>query len=316
MSEIKKKIDEIINSSCENKILDYRYTSTYKEISRAIFICLDNNTLYGLIMVIQSLIMHNDIDNYVFNILTDDECYKKTLKIFKEIFKNLSYNIKIFDTKLINKIEKYFNNSCEYNPHCKNIMNYARFFYQNYFNEKYYLYTDTDILFNDSIEPFFNNLENNYINVVLNIDLFDAVRPKEEYKNYLENKYNLNFTSEGFNAGIYAINNTKSLEENHLNKIVDFMNDENNCFKFGTQPVVNIFYNKIKNGIENDYLIINNNKYSIWNYHDTWNFSNYDVVNNNFYKFKCVHFTGNKKPWDINCPYYNIFLNIISHIEL
>ena len=224
-----QKLDNLLKISNKN-LKTQNYNNEYQKNDKAIFICLDENCIKGLIMVIQSILNYNNKNKYVFNILCEDLVYDKTVNIVNNLFSDINFNIKKFINEELDCIQKYFNNSCLNNIRCRNVMNFARFFYEKYFDENYYLYTDTDMIFNGNIDIFFENLENEYIKVILNHNLEDAVCPIEYKKKYLSTKYNLDFNSNGFNAGIYSINNFKSKNENHLQKIINLMNEENNSF--------------------------------------------------------------------------------------
>lgn len=326
-------INSIINNIISNKHIDINKLKSInynnKNINKAIFICLDCNCIKGLIMVLQSILNHNDKNKYVFNILCEESAYVIVLEILNKLFYDINYNVKIFDCNLLYKIDKYFNNSCGENPHCKNAMNYARFFYELYFDENYYLYIDTDIIFNGNIDHFFTNIEYEYIKVVLNLNLYEAVRPKLEKIKYIEEKYNLvlknigiyinqndDMRSKGFNAGIYCINNLKNKENDNLNKIITFMNDEYDSFYFGTQPVVNIFYHNILSFIENNYMVYNDGIYSEWNNYKTWTDIDIKSIMNNFEKFKSIHVVGKVKPWEKESEFKYLYQQIINTIKI
>jgi lipopolysaccharide biosynthesis glycosyltransferase len=308
-----QKLNEIIKED-NNDYPSCNININYKNNNKAIFICIDINCINGLIMLIQSFLKHNNVDDYVFNIFCEKSVFEVAKKTMKLLFDNTNYNIKLFDNNDLNVINKYIDNSCSVNKHCKNDMNFARFFYEKYFEENYYLYIDADIIINGNVDVFFNNLENNYIMVVQNFELIKAVKPKEDKIKYLESEYKLKFNSNGFNAGIYSINNIKSKNENNLDKIISLMNKEYDTFNFGTQPVLNLFYNDKLNSIQNNYfdIEINNIKKSIteWNETDI-SINKVNLTSSLINNFKSIHFCGSIKPWHDNSPHHKLFLSII-----
>lgn len=296
---------ELLNDLVTDDYKEYNsinINNNYKNNNKAIFICLDNNCIFGLIMTIQSIIKTNEVNSYIFNILCDYESYNITKKVLNTLFSNINFNIKKFDFSMLVPMNNYIINSCKINSRCRNNMNYSRFFYEKYFEEDYYLYIDTDIIVKHDLNIYFENLENCYIRTVLNMDLRSAVEPSEIKTKYLTETYKVDFTDKGFNAGMYTINNKKAKEENHLDEIIKFMNTEYRSFKLGTQPIVNIFYyNKISDIGD-----------LTWNYCNLRRLKDYKSILNNL---KSIHFKGNGKPWEVNDKFYNMFLEVIFSNE-
>jgi lipopolysaccharide biosynthesis glycosyltransferase len=284
--------------------------------SKAIFICVDKNTILGLIMLIQSILLTNNKNKYIFNILANDEDYERIKYIMNIVFPITNYNIQKFNNEDLDSILLYFNNSCKLNKHCKNNMNFARFFYEKYFITELYLYIDTDIIIYNNIDVFFDNLENELIKVVNNVKLIKSAYIKSDKVKYMINKYNLDLYSQSFNAGIYSINNSKFIKEDHLNKLIKFMNTEYDCFDLGTQPIMNIYFYNYITGIP--IKIFNDIVHRFISFSD-WNFNDVSVVENvtkHLSEIKSIHFTGPNKPWDLTSKYFNLFNNIIKTINI
>jgi lipopolysaccharide biosynthesis glycosyltransferase len=288
----------------------------YNDVNRAIFICADKNTLLGMVMVIQSFFQYNDRRGYSVNILVDSDVYVAVKSIMYEYFSKLNYKIKPFDNSNLEALHPFMTSSCTNNPLCRNDMNFARFFYQNYFSEPLYLYVDTDILIFANVDVFFENLGNATITVVKNLSLiYTASFTSQDACKAILSKYNIKSEHElSFNAGIYSVNNEAFVRDNHLHGLLHFMSQEPTSFKFGTQPVLNIYFFHIATSIGIKSIFCNKNHicYSDWNY--TWHMAVNDTMSC-FSKIKSLHFSGTLKPWNTTSPYFPLFIKVIKSLK-
>lgn len=288
----------------------------YNRVNRALFLCVDRNTLLGMVMVIQSFFTFNDPRCYIVNLLVAGDVFITVKSILHKYFSKMNYRIQSFDKSNLEAIKPFIESSCTDNPHCKNEMNFARFFYQNYFSEPLYLYVDTDILIFSNVDVFFENLSNETITVVKNFPIvLTAQFTSPTAKSNVLSKHNIKGEMElSFNAGIYSVNNEEFVRNNHLNGLIQFMCEETESFRFGTQPVLNIYFFHIATSVPIKAIFCNKNHiyYSDWNY--TWHTAVNDTIHC-FSKIKSLHFSGDCKPWNETSPYFSLFNKVINSIK-
>jgi lipopolysaccharide biosynthesis glycosyltransferase len=301
-----EKIQRVINTSNSNYVLNKNTSNSDK----AIFITVDKDSIMPFICLIQSIINTNNVNRYVFNILADYSSISYVTRVMNGLFSRTNFNIKEFNYTDLNPIYDYI-----YNNPIKSKMHYARLFYENYFEEIYYVSIDVNTIIYGDISPFFNfdiNNEDHIINVVKNFRLLNVCGISNDKLKYVISNFRLDPKSFGFTSFIYAINNKYFTLNEHLNKILKLMDAESKTFNCGLQSILNVYFYHIAKTFntilfrKTEYI-----HYSDWAYFDL---SNSEVFKKNQKKIKSIHFNGLAKHYNNNSSHYELFLNVIKTI--
>ena len=263
-----------------------------------ITLCSDENNYSGLLAVINSIKMNtkrlNDIKFHILVYENSDDLAKKMDIAFagtvsyeiKELSKYSHITSFLNDTMVIHGGEKF--------KHILNIMNFARFYMPIIFEDvDFGLYLDTDMIVLTDITNIFNEV---VLDDSLTIAVPNKARPVKFFSGPI--KYVL-----GFNAGIYILNFVYWRNNNILSECEKIMvqNKENRMFDLGTQPILNLIFNKNWKPIDR-----------------RWNFTNLGsrIIDDKKTNSQFVlHWTGTKKPWlddGLNKEYWEKYkINII-----
>lgn len=262
-------------------------------------LCSDINNLAGLLITINSIVKNcSNPECLHFYILVDTIGLVDLLEtIFGRFMQKVNHTIKHFDEAASNAISGY-QNFCNDNKHCRNLMNFSRFFLPSVFTEpEFMVYIDTDFLVVDDI-----------CNLWAHIDKkseFYAI--PSEYTNEMAYSLTKDSTVElskrpPFNAGIYVMNCKAWRENAYVFEFIEMINDPvlQKSFRFGTQPLLNYKFQETYillptrwNRVAYDYVReIENRPISLFN-----NLSNEELVSHGV---SALHFAGTPKPWFIS----------------
>ncbi len=212
----------------------------------SVALCTDEYGLAGLIITINSMIKNcSNPSRLRFYILVSEQVFKDLLIQYStKLFGNVNVKIEVVPKDIEHVIPGY-NEYCKGNIHCKNLMNFSRFFIGDIFPElQSYLYIDTDYLIVDDIIKLWDSVEKD--------DEFYAV--PSEYSN--ERAYSLTELGKQtlelshrrpFNAGIYIVNAEIWRRNKRTQDFIGFVNSQQfqKMFRFGTQPLLNYIYQDI-----------------------------------------------------------------------
>ena len=194
-----------------------------------IFICLDSNCLVPLNCLINSIIKCKN--NYMFCILVDNE---QTLNLVNKLSNDLGI--------LINA--QIFIPNQDYDSFYLGRMNYARFFFEDYFDVDDYIYIDTDMIVFGDIDEIWqiymqNKNDKSYFASIMVDSIQSLIVVNPEYKTAYDK-----FQDRGFNAGIYITSAFLWKKNNVKENILKLLENSKGHFKFGTQPLLNIYFYK------------------------------------------------------------------------
>jgi lipopolysaccharide biosynthesis glycosyltransferase len=265
----------------------------------SIALCCDSQNLAGLLITVNSIIKNcSQPERLHFYIIMDSLLLVNlTKQIFTIFIPGIFYTIKELSEENANAISGY-RNFCNSNTHCRNLMNFSRFFLPDLFTEpEYLLYIDTDILVVDDICKLWKNIDK--------VSEFYAV--PSEYTNELayaltaENTLKLS-ERKPFNAGIYIMNCRIWRENEYTMDFIEMIQNPTlqKSFRFGTQPLLNYkFQDKYTelptswNRIAYDYVNeIGNRPILLFNI-----LSKEELIQENI---SAIHFAGSPKPWMTN----------------
>jgi lipopolysaccharide biosynthesis glycosyltransferase len=303
-----EKINQIIYTSNS----DYVSVKNNSNTDKAIFITVDKDSVIPFICLVKSIINTNNVSHYVFNILTDYDSISNVTAVMNGLFSQTNFNIKEFNYADLNPIYDFI-----YNNSIKSKMHYAKLFYENYFEEIYYVSIDVNTIIYSDLTPFFNfdiNNEDHIINVVKNINFMYACTISRHKTRRILNNFRIDPNSFGFNSFIYSINNKYFKLNNHLNQIIKLMDNESTTFNNGLQSIFNVYFYHIAKTF-NPILFRKTAAihYSDWAYFDL---SNTEVFKKNQKKIKSIHFNSLDKHYNTNSKHYELFLNVIKTINL
>lgn len=265
----------------------------------SVVLCTDEYNLPGLFVTVQSIFKNCSTPSRLyFYVIVSEQSIKDLLEFHRTLlFENIQIQIQVLNQENQAKIANY-KEFCESNAHCKNLMNFARFFISDIFPEiNTYLYIDTDYLVIDDITQLWDSLDKNE----------EIYAVPSEYTN--ERAYSL--TEQGktlldlsprrpFNAGIYIINSHIWKQKNRTEECISLINSKymQKMFRFGTQPLLNYLFQGVY-----VYLPTKWNRIA----HDTVEelagqrpidylnaLSKNDLIKQNI---SAVHFAGMPKPW-------------------
>jgi len=209
----------------------------------SVALCTDEYSLAGLFITINSIIKNCATPSRLFfYILVSENAFKHLLTRYSEkLFGKVNIKIEVVDKETENRILGY-NEYCKDNLHCKNLMNFSRFFIGDIFQELHtYLYIDTDYLIVDDIATLWDSIDKT--------EEFYAI--PSEYSN--ERAYSLTEVGKHclelshrrpFNAGIYIVNVDLWRSQNRTEEFIAMINSPalQRMFRFGTQPLLNYVY--------------------------------------------------------------------------
>ena len=253
----------------------------------------DKNQFIGLLATTNSICRHSN-DNYKdidFYFLVD----KKEKPILENLIKTkFPYKIN-YKIKEINEDPEISNNIRVNNKGSKetaNIMNFARFNFQNEFpNLDKILYIDADIIIKDDITKLYENLNINKSPLyAVNVGTFKKRRDIYDTRPYDNNvPY--------FNAGLYITSLNYWRNNNLKYKIIEIMkkhkNSKKGLFRLGTQPILNIIFHNNFKEIPKE-----------WN---TTGLGYKKVKSNLINNAKGIHWTGQYKAWNKNGRYKELW---------
>jgi lipopolysaccharide biosynthesis glycosyltransferase len=253
----------------------------------------DKNQFDGLVAIVNSILIHTNQKNRLFfNFLVDKNEKNILDKLLKRKLNLQNYYIKEIkeDTQITNNIRVNRDNNI------KNIMNFARFNFENEFSHlDKILYLDCDMIVKAPIENLFDKASNSkYPLAAIGIKNFKNC---DDIYDECKKMYNLKNEYPYFNAGVYCTYLNYWRENGIKNKIIKIMKDHKNSkkglFKLGTQPILNIAF-------ANNFQVLEK----------PWNTGGLgykkvspDVINN----AKILHWTGKQKPWLSNGRYKELW---------
>ncbi len=203
-----------------------------------ILLSLDSNLFIPSLTLINSIVKTNEKNIRFFILVAEKkEEYRKMLE---KNFKNYEFNIEKFnDVDDFREIIAVLKENATKNQHIFNIMNFARFYLPIVFKKiDKGIYLDIDMI----VRANFDNLlkEFDYINK----DFYLASPLNMECENMNLDKQG--YTGKAFNAGFMVWNLKKYRDEKMINEVKELIHyqKENNAWKLGTQPILNIIYYK------------------------------------------------------------------------
>lgn len=254
-----------------------------------ILLSLDPTLFRPSLNLINSIVKHNNYRKIAFYIIvsSDLDYYKKMLTIFKKC--KFNFTIRLFDNNddvnfLTDNIKLLSENSSKKTQYIFHLMNFARFHIPDIFPEiDHGIYLDIDMINQqnfDKILEEFNYFEKDF-------DIISPMNMKPEDMNLDK----IGIKSMCFNAGFYIWNLKKYRQQNLLSKVKDLiiLQKNENIWKLGTQPILNIIY-------ENKVIDIDKR----------WNSKGYGKINVDGIESKkardayIIHWNGPIKPWDNN----------------
>ena len=255
----------------------------------------DKNQFEGLVAIVNSILIHTKQKNRLFlNFLVDKNEKNILDKLLKKKFNLQNYYIKeIEEDKMITENIRV---NREKENYIKNIMNFARFNFENEFSHlDKILYLDCDMIVKAPIENLYDKFDNiNYPIAAIKTRNF---KNSEDIFDECKEMYNLKDEYPYFNAGVYCTSLNYWRQNGIKKKIIQIMKahkkSKNGLFELGTQPILNIAF-------ANNFQVLE----------ISWNTGglgykkvSLDEINN----AKILHWTGKKKPWLSNGRYKEIW---------
>ena len=272
-----------------------RRENFYNQEQVNIVMSCDKNQFEGLVAIVNSILIHTKQKNRLFfNFLVDKNEKDILDKLLKKKLNLQNYYIKEIEE------DKMITNNVRVNRdnNIKNIMNFARFNFENEFSHlDKILYLDCDMIVKEPIENLYDNFDNiNYP--------FAAVKIKDFKNNddiYSECKkmYNLKDEYPYFNAGVYCTSlkfwRQNGIKRNIIKIMIAHKKSKKGLFKLGTQPILNIAF-------ANNFQVLE----KAWN---TGGLGYKKVSPDEINNAKILHWTGKQKPWLSNGRYKEIWNN-------
>jgi lipopolysaccharide biosynthesis glycosyltransferase len=265
----------------------------------SIALCTDEYSLAGLFVTVNSIIKNCSTPSRLeFYVVISENIFKHLLERYStKLFGDVKVKIEIINEEIEGRILGY-KEFCRDNLHCKNLMNFSRFFIGDIFPELHsYIYIDTDYLIVDDITKLWDSIDKHN----------ELYAVPSEYTN--ERAYSLTDVGKQslelshrrpFNAGIYVVNAELYRKNNRTEQFVELINSPGfqRMFRFGTQPLLNYVYQDTYvylptqwNRIAYDKIVELGNQRPI----DLVNIlSEGDLVKEGI---SAVHFAGIPKPW-------------------
>ncbi len=264
-----------------------------------IILCTDEYNLAGLFVTMNSIYKNcSDSSRLEFYILVNESFIKNTIYVAVEkFFKGIKIRVEVFGSELTKKIAGY-QDFCRNNAHCKNIMNFSRFFIPELFPEvQGFIYMDTDYLVIDDILTLWDGISmtNEFYAVPVlcsNKDIYSYEEKDEE---------GLNLSSRHpFNAGIYIVNANEWKKNDRTKELISLTNSKyfQSIFRFGTQPLLNYIFQG-----HYEYLPMKWNRLAYEKMNELMGqrpidlmsvFSKDDLIKE---EISAIHFNGIPKPW-------------------
>jgi lipopolysaccharide biosynthesis glycosyltransferase len=258
-----------------------------------IVLSCDKNQFVGLVAILNSILIHTKQKNRLFfNFLVDKNEKDILDKLLKRKLNLKNYYIKeIEEDKMITE-----NIRVNRDNNIKNIMNFARFNFENEFSHlDKILYLDCDMIVKAPIENLYDKFDNiNYPIASVKIKNF---KNSEDIYSECKKMYNLKEEYPYFNAGVYCTSLNYWRQNGIKKKIIQIMKahkkSKKGLFKLGTQPILNIAF-------ANNFQVLE----KAWNTAGLgYKKVSQQVINN----AKILHWTGKQKPWLPNGRYKEIW---------
>lgn len=223
------------------------------------------NYVDKVLTTIKSICKYNN--NIDFYILNDD--YPQ------EWFKYIESKLKPFNSRVFDiKVKERYDFSLTESHITKET--FYRYYIPKYIKNNIVLYLDVDLIVNGDLTCLKNfNFDNNYCAAVSDIGLCDS-----------------------FNAGVLLINNLKCREENIMEKLIDYTNENGKNLDLVDQSVLNIIFKDkwIKLDYKYNYQVGALFVFQLYNQIEEFN-SYYKLSKNNPL---IIHYTTAHKPWISN----------------
>ena len=258
-----------------------------------IVISCDKNQFEGIIALVNSILIHTKQKNRLFfNFLVDKNEKDILDNLLKEKLNLENYYIKEIeeDKEITNNVKIYQNNNI------KNIMNFARFNFENEFSHlDKILYLDADMIVKAPIENLYD--ESKKCSKPHLTSRTERKLINSEISKKTIDKLKLDKNQIHFNAGMYITSLDFWRKNNLKKKCIDLMrlhkNTKGGLFKLGTQPILNIIFHKNLDFVD-----------------ESWNTEGLGDTEINLIKIKkakILHWTGKQKPWLPNGRYKEIW---------
>ena len=202
----------------------------------------DKNQFEGLVAIVNSILIHTKQKNRLFfNFLVDKNEKDILDKLLKRKLNLQNYYIKEIEE------DKIITNNIRVNKdsNIKNIMNFARFNFENEFsNLDKILYLDCDMIVKSPIENLYDKFDNiKYPFAAIKIYNFEN---SDDIFDECKKMYDLKDEYPYFNAGVYCTSLNYWRHNGIKRKIIQIMkqhkNSTNGLFNLGTQPILNIAF--------------------------------------------------------------------------
>lgn len=274
-----------------------------------IYSCIDSKNIEKVLILFYSIIVNSPSNKFKFFIITDK---------FNDINIPINFKDRIFIKELMidqrwrKLIDNFNENFYKDVPWCKSDMNFARFFIFEHFPQiNRAIYLDWDMIVVSDIKKllkFYNDTDKIIVSSleieqsILNSSFTDNFKHSRNINSiYLQCKKeilklhditkvldNLNIIyddiikNQSFNAGFFIVSRIH-FDIDYLFSFIETLIKEQiskNCFKFGTQTILNLMFINDRYFIEKE-----------WNYIPNIN------ENCNIEKANIIHWNGSNKPW-------------------
>ncbi len=270
-----------------------RRENFYNQEQVNIVMSCDKNQFEGLVAIVNSILIHTKQKNRLFfNFLVDknekdilDKLLKRKLNLQKYYIKEIEEDKIITNNIRVNR-----------DNNIKNIMNFARFNFENEFSHlDKILYLDCDMIVKAPIENLYDKFDNiNYPFASVKIKNFEN---SDDIFDECKKMFNLKDEYPYFNAGVYCTSLNYWRHNGIKRKIIQIMKShkksKKGLFRLGTQPILNIAF-------ANNFQVLE----KAWNTGGLGykKVSPYEINN-----AKILHWTGKQKPWLANGRYKEIW---------
>ena len=267
--------------------------SFYNQEKINIVMSCDEKQFVGLVAIVNSILIHTkQKDRLFFNFLVDKNEKDILDKLLKKKLNLQNYNIKEInnDTEMTNNIRVNRDNNI------KNVMNFARFNFENEFRKlDKILYLDCDMIVKAPIENLYDKFDNsNYPIAAVKVK---SLKNMDDIFYECKKLYNLKDNYPYFNAGVFCTSLNYWRKNGIKRKIIKIMKEhkksKKGLFRLGTQPILNIVF-------ANNFQILE----KTWN---TGGLGYKKVSQREINDAKILHWTGKKKPWLQNGMYKEIW---------
>ena len=267
--------------------------SFYNQEKINIVMSCDKNQFEGLVTIVNSILIHTkQKDRLFFNFLVDKNEKNILDKLLKKKLNLQNYYIKEIneDTEIINNIRVNQDNNI------KNVMNFARFNFENEFRHlDKILYLDCDMIVKAPIENLYDKFDNS--NYPIAAVKTRSLKKSEDIFYECKKLYNLKDNYPYFNAGVFCTSLNYWRQNEIKRKIIKIMKEhkksKKGLFRLGTQPILNIVF-------ANNFQILE----KTWN---TGGLGYKKISQREINEAKILHWTGKQKPWLQNGMYKELW---------